>query len=128
MSLNVTVVGNLVKDPELRFTAKGDAIAKMTVAVNERVKDGDDWVDGPASYYDVEAWRQFGERLAENLRKGDRVIVVGKMKMDKYETKDGEQRIKPIITAEDMGASHKFGAARVKETSPAAAADDIPPF
>ena len=128
MSLNVTVVGNLVRDPEIRFTNKGDAVVKMTVAVNERVKDGDTWVDGPPSYYDVEAWRQFAERLAENLRKGDRVIVVGKMKMDKFETKDGEQRTKPIITAEDMGVSYKFGAAREMLTLAPAGADDKPPF
>lgn len=125
MSVQVTLMGNLTRDPEIRFTAKGDAVAKMSVAVNETVREGDKYVDGPVSYYDVEAWRKLAENAAENLRKGDRVIVVGKMKIDKYETKEGEQRQKPIITADDLGKSQKFGAARPKA---AALSDDIPPF
>ena len=128
MSVQVTLMGNLTRDPEIRFTAKGDAVAKMSVAVNERVREGDTYVDGPVSYYEVEAWRQLAENAAEAFRKGDRIIVVGKMKIDKYETKEGEQRQKVVVTADDLGKSQKFGAARPKAAAAVSVADDIPPF
>lgn len=128
MSVQVTVMGNLTRDPEIRFTSSGLAVANFSVAVNERVREGDTYVDGPASYYEVEAWRQLAENATEALRKGDRVIVVGKMKIDKYETKDGEPRQKVVITADDLGKSHKFGAARAKAAASVGVSDDIPPF
>jgi len=105
MTAQVTLIGNLVRDPELRFTPKGDAVANFTVAVNERIKQGDEWVDGEPSYYDVTAWRKLGEDTAESLLKGTRVVVVGKMKIDKYETKDGQQRSKVVVTADEIGSS-----------------------
>lgn len=128
MSVQVTVMGNLTRDPEIRFTSSGLAVANFSVAVNERVREGDTYVDGPVSYYEVEAWRQLAENATEALRKGDRVIVVGKMKIDKYETKEGEQRQKVVITADDLGKSQKFGAARAKAAASVGVSDDIPPF
>lgn len=108
MSMNVTLVGNLTRDPELRFTPGGDAVASFTVAVNERVKQGNEWVDGEASFYDVKAWRHLGEAAAENLSKGTRVIVIGKQKIEKYQTKDGDQRQKVVVTADEIGPSIRF--------------------
>ena len=136
MTAQVTLIGNLVKDPDLRFTPKGDAVANFTVAVNERIKQGDDWVDGEPSYYDVTAWRKLGEDIAETLTKGSRVVVVGKMKIDKYETKEGQQRQKVVVTADEVASSvrarrtvEKATPRRVDPdqwTTPVA--EDLPPF
>jgi single-strand DNA-binding protein len=127
MTAQVTLIGNLVRDPELRFTAKGDAVANFTIAVNERVKQGNDWVDGEPSYYDATAWRNLAEQVTEHLRKGSRVIAVGKMKIEKYEAKDGTQRSKPAITVDEIGSSIRFKP--VGEPKPTADdMEDIPPF
>lgn len=136
MTAQVTIVGNLTKDPELRFTPGGDAVSHFTVAVNERVKDGNEWKDGEPSYYEVKAWRKLGEQVAETLTKGTRVIVYGKMKIDKYETKDGSTRQTTVITADEIGDSIRFRSTTGTTTprpsapapNPADAGDDIPPF
>lgn len=127
MTAQVTIVGNLVRDPELRFTAGGDAVANFTVAVNERIKQGNEWVDGEPSYYDATAWRKLGEQVVEHFRKGSRVILVGKMKVDKYEAKDGTPRSKVVVTVDEIGESIRFR--QLGEPTPTA--DDmteIPPF
>lgn len=108
MSAQVTIVGNLTKDPELRFTPSGDAVANLSIAVNERIKVGDEWKDGEASFYEIKAWRKLGEQVAESLTKGQRVIVVGKMRIEKYETKTGELRQTTVINAEEIGESIRF--------------------
>jgi single-strand DNA-binding protein len=125
MTAQVTIIGNLTKDPELRFTPSGDAVAAMGVAVNERIKDGNEWKDGEPSFYEVKAWRRLAEDAAESLRKGTRVVVSGKMKIETYTTKDGEKRSSTVVTADEIGQSIRFS------SSPRAAlhdADDIPPF
>jgi len=127
MTAQVTIIGNLVRDPELRFTAGGDAVANFTVAVNERVKQGNEWVDGEPSYYDATAWRKLGEQVAEHFRKGSRVIATGKMKIDKYEAKDGTQRSKPVITVDEIGESIRFRATGQPRPT-ADDMEDIPPF
>jgi len=135
MTALATIVGNLTKDPELRFTKSGDSIATMTIAVNERVKDGNEWKDGEASFYDVKAWKKLGEQVAENLVKGSRVVVVGKLRIEKYETKNGETRYTTVITAEEIGQSIRFSKGEptprmtVREPDPWAQTDnEIPPF
>lgn len=135
MSAQVTVIGNLTKDPDLRFTSGGDAIANFTVAVNERVKDGNDWKDGEPSFYEVKAWRKLGEQVAETLTKGNRVIVTGKMKIDKYEGKDGGTRYTTVITADEIGQSIRFRNSEpmprmtTREPDPwSGTSDDTPPF
>lgn len=127
MTAQITIVGNLTRDPELRFTKSGEAVANFTVAVNERVKEGDAWVDGEASYYNVTAWKRFAENITENLRQGDRVIVSGKIKIEKYETKEGEQRQKPVITADEVGIALRFKGLPAPEVK-SPPADDIAPF
>jgi single-strand DNA-binding protein len=125
MRAQVTIIGNLTKDPELRFTASGDAVASMGIAVNERIKDGNDWKDGEPSFYEVKAWRRLAEDAAEALQKGTRVVVSGKMKIETYTTKDGEKRSSVVVTADEIGQSIRF------RSSPRATqhdADDIPPF
>jgi single-strand DNA-binding protein len=135
MSAQVTIVGNLTKDPELRFTPGGDAVANMSIAVNERVKDGNDWKDGEPSFYEVKAWRKLGEQVTESLTKGTRVIVTGKMRIEKYETKTGEMRYTTVITADEIGESIRFRNSEpiprmtTREPDPWMQADnDIPPF
>lgn len=126
MSANITIVGNLTREPELRFTKSGDAVVNLSVAVNERVKQGDDWVDGEPSYYDLKVWRKLAENVAENLNKGDRIVAVGKMKIEKFEDKEGNQRSKPVMTVDEIGESVRFkGSSRKPAAEPA---DDIPPF
>jgi single-strand DNA-binding protein len=109
MTAQVTIIGRLTKDPELRFTPSGDAVASFSVAVNERIKDGNEWKDGETSFYEVKAWRKLAEQTAETLTKGNRVVVTGKMKIDKYEAKDGTTRYSTVVTAEDIGKSILFG-------------------
>lgn len=135
MSAQVTIVGNLTKDPELRFTPGGDAVANMSIAVNERLKDGNDWKDGEPSFYEVKAWRKLGEQVTESLTKGTRVIVTGKMRIEKYETKTGETRYTTVITADEIGESIRFRNSEPiprmtsREPDPWMQADnDIPPF
>lgn len=135
MTAHVTIVGNLTKDPELRFTPGGDAVANMSIAVNERVKDGNDWKDGEPSFYEVKAWRKLGEQVAESFTKGNRVIVTGKMRIEKFETKTGETRFTTVITAEEIGESIRFRSSEpiprmtTREPDPwTDASSDIPPF
>jgi single-strand DNA-binding protein len=108
MTAQVTIIGRLTKDPELRFTPSGDAVASFSVAVNERIKDGNEWKDGEPSFYEVKAWRKLGEQTAETLSKGNRVVVTGKMKIEKYEAKDGTTRYSTVVTADDIGKSVLF--------------------
>jgi len=127
MTAQVTIVGNLTRDPELRFTPGGDAVASTRVAVNERVKDGNEWKDGEPSFYEVKAWRKLAEQATETLRKGQRVVVVGKMKIETYQTKEGEQRSSVVVTADEIGESIRFRAT----SEPRPTADDMteaPPF
>ena len=128
MTAQVTLIGNLVRDPELRFTAGGDAVANFTIAINERIKQDNEWVDGEPSYYDITAWRKLGEQVAEHLTKGSRTIVVGKMKIEKYESKDGTQRSKVVVTADEIGIGIRFMQAGKAPRPAATEEDDIPPF
>ncbi len=120
MTAQVTVIGNLTKDPDLRFTPSGDAVASMRVAVNERIKDGAEWKDGEPSFYEVKVWRKLAEQAAESLQKGQRIVVVGKMKIETYTTKDGEQRSSVVITADEIGESIRF-----RTVTPRVTADDM---
>jgi len=104
----VTLIGNAVGEPNLAFSKAGDAAASFTVAVNERVKQGDQWVDGEATFYRVTAWRKLGEQSAELIKKGDRVMVAGKLKAKTYTTKDGQEKLSLEVTADEVGKSIRF--------------------
>jgi len=88
----MTIEGRLTADPELRFTPNGKAICSFTVACNDRKKNGDQWEDGPPTFFRVTVWEKYGENVAESLVKGDAVLVVGKMSQRDYQNKDGEKR------------------------------------
>lgn len=138
MSVQVTLVGNATADPELRFTPKGDAQATFTVAVNERIKQGTEWVDGDPTYYQVVAWRKIGEQAAEHIRKGTRCIVTGKLQGKPWETRDGQKRVTFEVTADDIGLSIRKMEPGTRQAAPAqphanpdpwnAPQDDSPPF
>lgn len=88
----ITLTGNLTADPELRFTPSGKPLAKLTIACNDRRKnEAGDWVDGDTTFLDVTSWRN-AEGIAEQLKKGDAVVVTGQLKSRTYETKEGDKR------------------------------------
>jgi single-strand DNA-binding protein len=102
------LVGNLTAEPELRFTPNGNAVANLRVAVNTRVKQGDQWVDGETSYHDVTVWRAQAEHAADALQKGDRIVAAGYWKDREWTTREGEPRKSKEFIADDLGISLKF--------------------
>lgn len=120
----MVMIGNLVAEPELRFTPQGAAVANFTICQTERVYDKDtkQWIDGAKVFMRCTIWREAAERAAEELTKGQRVIVVGKLGQREYETREGEKRNVIKLEAEDIGPSFKFaakGAPKPKAQKPA---------
>ena len=109
-----TIVGNLVDDPELRFTNTGTAVANMRVAVTQRIQQDGEWRDGDTSFLRVNVWRGQAEHLADSLAKGDRVMVTGRLRQRTWETPEGEKRSVTEIKADEVGASLKFATAKVE--------------
>lgn len=120
--INVTVVGNLTNDPELRFTPSGAAVASFTVASSSRYMDKqtNEWKDGDPTYLRCSVWRQYAENVAESLTKGTRVIVSGKLKQRSYETREGEKRTVMEIEVEDVGPALRYATAKVNRVQRAA--------
>lgn len=100
--VQVGLTGFVQKDPELRFTTNGDAVAALTVKVTPRKRVGDKWTNGEPSWFRVSVWGKAGEAVAEKVREDDRVTVTGTLEMRSYE-KDGEKRTVPEIRAESIG-------------------------
>ena len=115
----ITVIGNLTADPELRFTPSGAAVANFTVASTPRTfdKQRNEWVDGEALFMRCAAWKQLGENVAESLTKGLQVIVQGRLKARSYETKDGEKRTSMELEVDAVGPSLQFATATVNRGS-----------
>jgi single-strand DNA-binding protein len=113
--INVTVVGNMTNDPELRFTPSGAAVASFTIATNSRYLDKttNEWKDGDPTYLRCSVWRQYAENVAESLTKGTRVIVSGKLKQRSYETREGEKRTVMEVEVEDVGPALRYATAKV---------------
>jgi single-strand DNA-binding protein len=108
------IVGNLVDDPELRFTNNGMPVAKFRVAVTQRVLEGGAWRDGQTSFFHVSARRETATHLAESLCNGDRVVVLGRLRQRSWETPEGERRSVAEIDADEIGASLKWVTAKVQ--------------
>jgi single-strand DNA-binding protein len=126
--INVTIVGNIVADPELRFTPSGAAVANFTVVSNTRYldKDSNEWKDGDPVFMRCSIWRQYAENVAESLTRGNRIIVTGRLKQRSYE-KDGEKRTVVEMDVDDVGPALKFATAKVTKvarTEGATAAND----
>jgi single-strand DNA-binding protein len=128
----ITIVGTLTADPEMRFVTSGAGVANFTVASNNRVlnKATGEWEDRDATFLRCTVWREVAERVCESLSRGDRVIVTGSLKQNSYETADGEKRTSFDVDVREIGPSLKWASAkvtRVKRGSNAAAgkpADD----
>ena len=115
----ITVVGNLVDDPELRFTPSGAAVANFRIASTSRTfdKQSNEWKDGDALFLSCAVWRQAAENVAESLQKGMRVVVQGRLKSRQYETREGEKRTVFEIDVEEVGPSLKYATAKVTRAS-----------
>jgi len=113
--INVTVVGNLTNDPELRFTPSGAAVASFTVASSSRYLDKatNEWKDGDPVFMRCSVWRQYAENVAESLQKGMRVIVQGRLKQRSYETREGEKRTVLEMEVDDVGPALRNATAKV---------------
>jgi single-strand DNA-binding protein len=109
---HVTITGNLTADPELKFTPNGAAVANFRVAVTARVRDGNTWKDGDTSFYRITTWRDLATNLTDSLSKGDRVLIVGQLRMRSWETPEGEQRSVVEVTAEEVGPSLRWATAK----------------
>ncbi|MGW0389405.1 single-stranded DNA-binding protein [Streptomyces sp. NPDC003042] len=115
----ITVVGNLVDDPELRFTASGAAVAKFRIASTPRTfdKQTNEWKDGESLFLTCSVWRQAAENVAESLQKGMRVVVQGRLKQRSYEDREGVKRTVYELDVDEVGPSLKNATAKVSKTT-----------
>lgn len=112
----VTLTGNITRDPELRFTGGGRAVASFGIAVNRRYQVNGEWQE-QTSFFNVVAWGQLGENVAASLTKGSRIIVNGRLEQREYQTQQGEKRTVVEINADEIGPSLRFATAQVERTS-----------
>lgn len=115
----ITIVGNLVDDPELRFTPSGAAVANFRVASTPRTfdKQTNEWKDGEGLFLSCSVWRQAAENVAESLQRGMRVVISGRLKARTYETREGEKRTVFEIDVDEVGPSLKYATAKVTKTT-----------
>jgi len=112
---NVTITGNATREPELRFTPSGQAVANFGVAVNRRWQNRQtqEWEEA-VSFFDITAWAQLAENVAETVGKGTRVTVTGRLDQRSWETQDGDKRSKVEIVADDVAVSLRWATAEVR--------------
>jgi single-strand DNA-binding protein len=131
--LPLTVIGNLVDDPELRFTPAGVPVARFTVASTPRTFDRESnaWRDGEPTFLDCSAWRQLTENLAGHpitLSKGARVVVAGRLRTDRWETPEGEKRSRMVMDVDDGGTSMTFATVTITRSGrPAVPGQQVAP-
>ncbi|MBP2704644.1 single-stranded DNA-binding protein [Microbispora sp. RL4-1S] len=115
----ITIVGNLVDDPELRFTPTGQAVARFRIASTPRFLDRqtNEWKDGEGLFLTCNVWRQAAENVAESLQRGMRVIVQGRLRQRSYETKEGEKRTVYEVEVDEVGPSLRNATAKVNKTT-----------
>ncbi len=116
MSNNVTIIGNLTSDPELRFTASGVAMVNLSVADSRRYQDRNGEWQEETSFFRGTCWRDLAENVAESLTKGARVIISGRMKQRTWETNEGEKRNVVEIDIQEIGPSLRWATASVTKT------------
>ena len=109
----VTVVGNVTRDPELRFTSSGQALASFGLAVNRRWQNRNNEWEESTSFFDVTCWAQMAENVAESIPKGARVVVTGRLDQRSWETQEGDKRSKVEIIADEIGPSLRWATAQV---------------
>jgi single-strand DNA-binding protein len=110
----VTLVGNVTRDPELRFTPTGQATASFGLAVNRRWQNRQtqEWEE-QVSFFDIVCWREMAENVAESVTRGSRVVVTGRLEQRSWETQDGEKRSKIEVVADEIGPSLRWATAQV---------------
>ena len=115
----ITIIGNLVDSPELRFTPSGVAVARFRVASTPRYRDSKtgEWKDGDSLFLTCQAWRQLAEHVAESLDKGLRAIVTGRLRQRSYETKEGEKRTVYELDADEVGPALSRATAKITKVS-----------
>jgi single-strand DNA-binding protein len=115
----ITIAGNLVDDPELRFTPAGQPVARFRVASTPRFRDNatGEWKDGDSLFLTCNVWRQAAENVAESLTRGMRVIVSGRLRQRSYETKEGEKRTVYEVEVDDVGPSLRNASAKVNRVA-----------
>ncbi len=116
MENNVTLIGNLVDDPELRFTPSGVAMAKIRLAVNRRWRGQDGEWQESTSFFTGTIWREQAEQVAESLQKGARVILSGRLEQRSWETQEGDKRSVVEIQIDEIGPSLRWATATVNKT------------
>jgi single-strand DNA-binding protein len=121
----ITIAGNLVDDPELRFTPAGQPVARFRVASTPRYLDKttNEWKDGDSLFLTCNVWRQAAENVAESLQRGMRVIVSGRLRQRSYETKEGEKRTVYEIEVDDVGPSLRNASAKVNRVARSGSGD-----
>lgn len=129
----LTVIGNLTSDPEIRYTPSGSAVANFTIASTPRAFDrqSNEWKDGETLFLRASVWREAAENVAETLTKGTRVIAQGRLKSRSYQTKEGENRTVMELEVDEIGPSLRYAKAAVTRSqkgqgggSPAPASND----
>jgi single-strand DNA-binding protein len=114
---HVTITGNLTDDPELKYTPTGAPVANFRVAVTARVRDGEGWRDGDTSFFRVNVWRQLAEHVADSLSKGDRAVIIGRLKSRSWETPEGERRSVVEVEADEVAPSLRWAIAKPERTT-----------
>lgn len=138
MSVNVTLEGRIGSDPEIRFTKDGKAVASFSMVTSKsRKQDNGEWLESETTWYRVSAWDTLGENVVESLHKGDAVMVTGRLFMDTYNDREGQQRQSLKVEAYNVAPSLKRARWERKESVSVKAvgapvadpwADDVPPF
>jgi single-strand DNA-binding protein len=139
LTTSVSLIGNVTREPELKFLPSGVPLCEFGMAINTRRKEGDKWVDGDPEFYDVTCWREMAENVAESISKGMRVVVLGRLNFRTWENDAGEKRSKISVNADEVSPSLRWATVQVTRTerhdggggyraNTAASTDDEEPF
>jgi single-strand DNA-binding protein len=123
MSSTVTLVGNLTRDPELRYTPSGAPVAKFGIAVNRTYTNREGEKVEETSFFTVNTWRQLAENVAESLATGARVVVTGRLQSRSWQSEDGQRHSVVEVEADEVGPSLRWATAQVTKTTRAQSAD-----
>jgi single-strand DNA-binding protein len=121
----ITITGNLVADPEIKFSKSGKAIAKFRVADTVRKQVNGEWQDDGTTFWRCTAFGKLAENIGDSLSKGQRVIVVGRAKTEEWTTKEGDKRSQIEIMANSVGPDLMRNPVRIGESAKPAPVDDV---
>jgi single-strand DNA-binding protein len=124
---SIALVGNLGRDPELRYTPNGVAVCDIRLATTPKVQLGEEWLEKETLWFKVACWRELGEHVAESFKKGDRVIVQGKLLQETYERRDGTTGLTLVVDAAVVGADVRRCPVELKRPVRAGSSADLMP-